>query len=255
MAIDPTHRLWKGARSKESQRGFFSYLTEGLGNLLGFYEAYPNSDPSLYFHLYDIPGYGKGNAFEAGFVQDSRSKEEPFINIEKYPNLLPAYELPPDQTRFLAGELIKKHFTPRTEVVLLLEERLSGISLESTIGVHRRSTDIGEHHPIVPIQKVFKEIDLEDPLNIILATDSVSEAVKFRERYGDRVLFWDNTASPDNRPFFKRSEDPLRIDEHIKEIVFSVYALAQTRKIICSKSNLSMFSLCIGWDKPYTILE
>lgn len=248
-------RLYKPARSKESRRGYFSYLTEAVGNLLGFYRGCEKEDVKMFFDLCDIPGYGKGNIFDVAFIQDHEDYfANPYDNIEKYSNLIGSYNTFYDNDlREKAQAVIEKHFKVRPEIKSMIEERFKGFDFNKIVGVHRRSTDIIEHHNIIDLDLIFEEIDKEDFDHIFLATDSNFEYQKFRQRYGDKILFFDETASNGDKPFFKLEKTQEEIEEHIREIVFTVYALAKTKKLICSRSNLAIFSILINSDLEYVI--
>jgi hypothetical protein len=82
-------RLYKPARSKECRRGYFSYLTEAVGNLLTFYQYHEVEDVKVFFDLCDIPGYGKGNMFDVAFIQDHEDYvSHSYRNIEEFSNLI-----------------------------------------------------------------------------------------------------------------------------------------------------------------------
>jgi hypothetical protein len=141
----------------------------------------------------------------------------------------------------------------RDEITDLIEQRFKNYDFNRIIGVHRRSTDIIEHHSIVNLSDIFNEIDITDHDHIFLATDSNIEYQKFKERYGRKILFFDETTSNDKNPFFKLIKNQEEIEKHIREIVFSVYVLAKTKKLICSRSNLAFFSILINSDLDYVI--
>lgn len=248
-------RLYKPARSKDCGRGYFSYLTEAVGNLLGFYEHYEDADVKVFFDLCNIPGYGEGNMFDVGFIQNSEDyRINQYDNVEDYSNMIASYETFYDLgLRKKAQTIIERHFIVREEIKYLIENRFKGYDFSRIIGVHRRSTDIIEHHAIVDLSNLFNQIENEDFDYIFLATDSNIEYKKFRERYGDKILFFDETASDNDKPFFKLEKTQEEIEKHIREMIFTVYSLAKTKKLICSRSNLSIFSILLNSDLEYTI--
>jgi hypothetical protein len=247
-------RFYKPARSKECGRGYFSYLAEAVGNLM----ACGCEDAKVFFDLCDVPGYGTGNMFDAAFVQDHedyRSHRAAYRNVEEFPNLVGAYsESYGREMREKASGIIEKHFAVREEIMQMMEARFSAYDLRRVLGVHRRSTDIGQHHAIVEIEKIFGQIEQEDFDQVFLATDSMLEHAKFKQRYGGRLLFFDETSSSGNRPFFKVQHSQQEIEKHIREMVFTVYSLARTKKLICSLSNVSTFSILANPELEYAIL-
>jgi hypothetical protein len=86
----------KLARSKESMRGYFSYITESVINLMGL--MYKHDRDIIYYHdLTNIPGYGHYNLFDVGFEQtqeDYINNKNEYLNIENACNrLFDPYEL------------------------------------------------------------------------------------------------------------------------------------------------------------------
>ena len=251
-------RFYKPARSKEQNRGYFSYLTEAVGNLVRYYDANKyKSDIILYFDLCDIPGYGVGNMFNVAFEQDYEDyKYNPYRNIEEYRTSVKPYNLDFNNFfRIKTEKIIKKHFKLNDDVKSLLHTRFQNYNFDRIIGVHYRTTDITIHHPVVDINKIFEIIDADDYDNIFLATDSISEYLKFKERYGEKVLFFDKTASDDTNVFFKKNNTQDLIEEHIKEMVFNVFALSKTKKLICSRSNVSTFSILANSNLEFNIIS
>lgn len=251
-------RYYKPARSKEIGRGYFSYLTEAVGNLVTFYnENGYDSDLKLYFDLWDIPGYGTGNMFDVAFeLQDHDDyKLNIYHNIEDYQSCIHQYNTYFDYgLRIKTEQIINRHYRLNNAVKSLITDRIENYDISKTIGVHYRTTDITLHHPIVDINKIFKTIDDEDFEYIFLATDSKNEYLKFKERYGQKLLFFDKTASNDSRVFFSKKNPQIMIDEHIKELVFSVFTLSQTKKLICTRSNVSTFSILSNSNLDFNIL-
>ena len=251
-------RFFKPARSKEFYRGYFSYLTEAVGNLVNYYDTHGyESNIILYFDLYDIPGYGTGNMYNVAFEQDDYDyKSNSYNNIEEYRTLVNPYNTDYDKPfRLKTERIIEKHFKLNEDVKSLLHTRFLNYDLSRTIGIHYRTTDITMHHPIVDINKIFKIIDNEDFDHIFLTTDSNIEYLKFKERYGDKILFFDKTASDDSNVFFKKNNPQELINEHIKEMVFNVFALSKTKKLICSRSNVSTFSILANSNLEFNIIS
>jgi hypothetical protein len=248
-------RLYKPARSKEVYRGYFSYLTEAVGNLISFYDKIECNDLKIYFDLCDIPGYGVGNIFDKAFVQDYDDYQNNFYgNLEDYGCGLNPYSTSFDITlRKKSENIIAKHFIVNDEIKNLINNRFKNYNVNNILGVHYRTTDIKLHHPIVDIHKIFETIDNSDFEYIFLATDAMSEYEKFSKRYGSKVLFFDNTASNNDEVFFKKNNEQEIIDQHIKEMVFNAYVLSKFRKLICTRSNVSTFSILANSNLEYII--
>ena len=55
--------------------------------------------------------------------------------------------------------------------------------------------------------------------------------------------------------FFKVENNEKLIKKHIQEIVFGAYTLGMTKKLICTRSNLSAFSIFSNLNLNYTRLN
>ena len=161
-------RLLKPARSKNSMRGFFSYITESVINIYNASNYYKDNSLKVYYDLNNIPGYGSGNIFNICFEQDINDYEinkSEYINIESIPSNV--FFDPYDDKTFnnidlsLTELIIKKHLKLNNETIKLFNERSSQINFEKTIGFHRRSTDMSGIHGIrtIPINDIFLELE------------------------------------------------------------------------------------------------
>jgi hypothetical protein len=258
-------KLYKPARSKEHYRGLFSYLSESVINMYNYYElTKPNNIKDIkYFHnLVDIPGYGKGNVFDVIFLQDTEDfnlNKNGYHDIESFENKVNLDCYSPNtfttDTREKTEIIVKEFFKPNVEFSNLLKSRQNEIDFTKTIGVHRRATDIKEHHKIVDLQELFLNIDSEDFNNIFLMCDNENDTKEFKKRYGNKLITYDDFTSYDECiPFFKLKNDELNIKNHVKELMFGVLTLANTKKFICSRSNLSTFSIITNSKLNYKIL-
>ncbi len=248
-------RFTKPARGKDiHQRGYFSYITEGVIHIYNAMLNHPNEDFKIYFDLVDIYGYGSGNIFDVCFVQDI---EDYRINFSQYTNI----EDLPSQTRFdpydettitkekLEGceLIIKNHLKLNEEMNNLFSSRHSQIDFNKTIGFHRRATDMMEIHHVrtIPLTTIFETLEQEEFENVFLMSDNLSDLNEFKKRYGNKLITFDefSTSELNSNPFFKINKDEESIKNHIKEIVFGAYTLGMTKKLFCTKSNLSTFSI------------
>jgi len=233
----------KPARGKESQRGFFSYIVEGVINSLHIEE-----EDTIYFDLVDCPGYGKGNMFDIAFINENKPGKnieelgEGKINCYDFRNLN-------KENRIAIEKKISKHIIPNYRLT-------QSLSIDKyDIGIHRRSTDISMHHPIVPIQKYFDEIDLfPEDSTIFLMCDNKSDIQLFIEKYGDRVTTNETNSSNNNQPFFKNTHTQEEVEAHIIELCSNVYTLSECSFLICSKSNVSSFAIFKNSKLNYKVL-
>lgn len=260
-------RFIKPARSKDThQRGYFSYITEGVINLCNAKLHFPNEEMKVYFDLCDIFGYGKGNMFDICFIQDIEdfnSNFKDYINIE---SLSPAIHFDPyDESTFSkenlirSEKIIKEYLQLNDEMKKTFSSRHSQIDFTKTIGFHRRATDMSSvHHvPTILLDNIFNILEEEEFENIFLMSDNIEDLNKFKERYGNRLITYDEftTSEVVSNPFFKTSKNEESIKNHITEIVFGAYTLGMTKKLICTKSNLSSFSILSNSNLNYRKLN
>jgi hypothetical protein len=80
---------------------------------------------------------------------------------------------------------------------------------------------------------------------------------EFKKRYGNKLITFDefSTSELNSNPFFKINKDEESIKNHIKEIVFGAYTLGMTKKLFCTKSNLSTFSILTNSKLNYKRLN
>jgi hypothetical protein len=65
-------------------RGYFSYMTESVVNMLNVLLIYPNEEFKVYHDLSNIDGYGSHNIYDVCFIQD---KNDYFLNKNEYSNI------------------------------------------------------------------------------------------------------------------------------------------------------------------------
>lgn len=245
----------KPARGRNvHQRGYFSYITEGILNMYHVKTTYPNEDFKVYFDLFDIPGYGSGNIYDVCFDQDITDYNSDLSNYSNIELVLPTTRFDPYDESTLTKDkfeicelLIKEHLKLNDEMSNLFSTRHSQIDFTKTIGFHRRATDMSYVHnvPTISLQDIFNILEVEEFENIFLMSDNLNDLGEFKKRYGNRLITFDEFSTSDltNDPFFKTQKDDKLIKNHIKEIVFGAYTLGMTKKLICTKSNLSAFSM------------
>tara|TARA_R110001592_G_scaffold209561_1_gene460747 strand:- start:514 stop:1290 length:777 start_codon:yes stop_codon:yes gene_type:complete len=255
------HRLYKPARGKQANRGLFSYLTESVLNLVNFTSLNKEfTDIKLYHDLVNIPGYGKENLFNIGLIQDNNDFK---LNKNIYSNLEDVSALTFDcynpesydnDLRLISERLIKSFFIPNKELRDLIDKRHEEINFDTTIGVHRRATDISMHHNIININDIFSEIESTEFTNIFLMSDNLSDSNKFKKRYGNKLITYDEfTSHNSNLPFFKLKNSNEDMRNHVKELLFGVFTLRKTKKMICTKSNISSFCILSNHKLNYKL--
>lgn len=260
-------RFFKPARDPHVLRGFFSYIVESVIELGNVYSGDLNQDVKIYYDLVDIPGYVKGNMYEVCFNQDTNdylNNKNKYSNIEfvkKYFERVSPYD---NKTwdleyREYSEKIIKKHFIFKENINQIYSERLSELSLNKTVGVHRRSTDISMHgYDIVSPELIFKEIESVEFDKVFLLCDNIIDLNKFKNRYGNNLITYDekttsnNTGNPFHKTYF---EDEKLKTLHIQEIVLGSILLSKTDQLICSNSNLSNFTILSNSKLKYKLLN
>lgn len=236
------------------QRGFFSYITEAVVHIHNVLLNYPDEKLKIYYDLSNIVGYGSENIYDVCFIQD---KDDYLNNINDYSNIelvnyispINAYENTTltEENLKMCESIIKDNFILNDEMKQLFSSRHSQIDFTKTIGFHRRATDMAVVHHIATIDllQIFNILEKEEFENIFLMSDNINDLNKFKERYGNRLITFDEFTSSksDDNPFFKLKNNDELIKQHIQEIVFGAYTLGMTKKLICGKSNLSTFSI------------
>ncbi len=256
-------RLYKPARSKEIYRGLFSYLTESVLNMVNYINLEKNTNIIYYHDLFNVPGYGEGNLFDFSLTQDEidfKSNKNLYKNIEEFSNILniDCYDLNKfnGSIRVTSEEVVKQFFKPNKILTDLINQRHKEINFESTIGIHRRSTDIKQHHNIISLETIFKEIESNLFDNIFLMCDNYYDLTMFKKRYGNKLITYDEFTSKDmNLPFFKINNSVEDIHNHVKELLFGVFTLSKTKNFICTKSNISSFCLLSNSELNYKLLN
>jgi hypothetical protein len=256
-------RLYKPARDVIMYRGLFSYLTESAINMINYVSTKNTFDVKYYHDLFNIPGYGEGNLFDICLIQDKDDYETHkhlYKNIEEIKNNLNFYcytvNQSSEENRLTGEKVIKRFFKPKTDLSSLIKKRQKQINFNKTIGVHRRSTDIIHHHDIVPLEDIFKNIESEEFENIFLMCDTRNDLDIFKERYGNKVITYDEfTSNNINLPFFKDNNTQENINNHVKELLFGVFTMSKTKKFICTKSNISSFCLLANSKLNYKLIK
>lgn len=257
------HRLYKPARGKERIRGLFSYLTESVLDMVNFKLLNGESDIKYYHDLHNIPGYGNENLFDIFSTQDEsdfKLNQKLYLNIESFEKRLNVgcydAESYTQDIRLLSKRIIDEYFKPNHSLNEILTQRHSEINFETTVGVHRRATDIIQHHKILNLDVIFSEIESNDFNNVFLMCDNIHDTNSFKQRYGNKLITYDEFTSKEaNLPFFKMENSVQDIHKHVEELVFGVYTLSKTKHFICTKSNISSFCILSNPELNFKLLK
>lgn len=247
-------------------RGYFSYITESVVDIHNALLNYPNEKLKIYYDLSNIDGYGSHNIYDVCFIQDNNDY---FLNKNEYSNIeLINYITklnPYDKDTFskenlkICESIIKDNFKLNDEMKQLFSSRHPQIDFTKTIGFHRRATDMPRIHglPTIDLSIIFETLEKEEFENIFLMCDNLNDLNKFKQRYGNKLITFDEltTSTIEIKPFFNLKNDEESIKKHIQEIVFGAYTLGMTKKLICTMSNLSTFSIFSNSNLDYIKLN
>ncbi len=234
---------------------------------LGFIPVVEIPDHSCYHENH--PVNGTNNTFEYYFEQPySISLEEAYKskyvlehNFLRRDYLLKTFNfnnhyLPTDEYMEKLADLIKRNLRLNS----VCKEKINGdinniLSDKKTLAVHVRGADFKKHyknHPnmvtvdeyLAEAKKVFEGGDFEQ---VFLATDDLEAIEKFKNAFGDNVVFYDDVIRTDGDQTVMLSESQ-REDHHYKlglEVIRDVYTLSSCDGIIAGLSNVSIFARAI----------
>jgi hypothetical protein len=133
--------------------------------MVNFIKLNGDDDIKYYHDLFNIPGYGNQNLYDIYLTQDENDykiNNHLYKNIESFENILNidcyGFEKYNQDLRLISEKVINKFFIPNKTLNELISKRHHEINFNTTIGVHRRSTDIGTHHNIIKMHDIFNEI-------------------------------------------------------------------------------------------------
>jgi len=260
-------RLVKTIRQESELRGYYSYLGEAVIEIMWAKKKFPEEEIKVYFDLTNIHHYKQNNLFDVCFEQDHQDYSEyrnKYINIESLNSeiKLNHYELKiiPQEIREQAAPIIDEYFRLKPIFLNELERRLNFLNLKNTISIHRRDTDMRfSHHISAPtLEQFYSIIDEDYYSNIFVMSDNKQDLDLFIQKYANKVLsFEDGTTSTDiNLPYFlMEGTGPEEMRKHIENLTINTFVLSKTKKLICSKSNLSNFAILANPKLEYVKLN
>lgn len=217
-------------------KDYLYYESQGVD---GIYNAYE--------YFFEQPTrFANDDTKNACFVCHSKSSQGVWIeqNLEKGPDISLSYEKK-------MSDIYKKYirFNKKTEDMLEKEIKKT-LQGKKTLGVHFRGTDFKmnyDNHPIaVTIEQEFAAIDEAIRLHgfeqIFLATDEIKAVDAFREKYGDRIVWYKDVFRGDTNVSvaFSKSE---REHHHYwlgYEVLRDMYTLSWCDGFIAGISQVSI---------------
>ena len=169
-----------------------------------------------------------------------------------HPNLTNGYVIS-DEYINLMGQICNKYIKLRSDIEEKLSEQINNLlsNKEKTIGIHYRGNafKIGlKYHPVVlTIEDYYPFIDkcLENGFEkIFLATDEEQTIEKVREKYGDKVLFYNDTFRSSNgfdihEQVIERENNNFLIGY---EALRDMLTLSYCGALVCGLSQLSIMA-------------
>jgi hypothetical protein len=260
-------RLVKTIRQEWELRGYYSYLGEAVIEIMWAKEKFPNEEIKVFFDLTNVHHYKQDNLFDVCFKQDHKDyleNKNDYINMESLDSeiKLNHYEMTifPQDIRERAKPIIEEYFRLKSDLLKELEDKLKLIDSEKTISVHRRDTDmkLGHHITAPTLEQFYSIIDEGNYDNIFVMSDNQQDLDSFIEKYPNKVIsFEENTTSTDaNYPYFlMQGPSPEEMKKHIENLTINTFILSKTKKLICTKSNLSAFAILANPKLEYIKLN
>jgi len=110
----------------------------------------------------------------------------------------------------------------------------------NAIGVHVRRTDL--KNPAVcdpPLMRILDRVVEEEDPTFLFCTDNPSSLAKFRERYGERILWREQE--------MRRRRGHRARFSNVGDAAIDVYALSRTKRIIgTERSSFSCYAAFLG---------
>jgi hypothetical protein len=259
-------RLVKTIRNESDIRGYYSYFTEAVIEIISLKKQFPEEELKVYFDLTKVHHYKQENLFDVCFEQDKEDfilHRDEYVNIETFEcNVnFNHYDLKiyPDDIRVSAESVIKEYFPLKSELLNELNSKLKSMDLENTISIHRRDTDmrVGHHITAPSLEQYYSIIDEKDWKNIFVMSDNLQDLNLFVKRYSEKVISFEEDTTSDNvvNPFFKNDKSPEELKKHIQNLTLNTFILSKTKKLLCGKSNLSTFAILANPKLEYVKLN
>ena len=165
-------------------------------------------------------------------------------NLEKGVDISPAYEK-------TMGEIYKKYISFNDDIQSkVTKESSSLLNNKKTLGVHFRGTDFQmnyDNHPVaVAIEQEFEAIDKALELHgfeqIFLATDEIKAVDRFKEKYGDKIVWYADVFRGEGNVSVAFSKSD-RENHHYRlgyEVIRDMYTLSLCAGFIAGISQVSI---------------
>lgn len=230
-------------------RGLFSFILQHISNCRELYGSYFTSNFDLrYKTAYFDEKIPNKNTWEYFFDVDADLSICENTICEYWIGKFNFYGYDFDydniDERIIARDIIDKHTKFKKEILntvdKFFDEKMKGYRI---LGIHKRGTDISEHHTKIDIDNYFYEIDLilHDYDIILLCTDEKEVIDIFKNKYDNIIVFGCETLSDNsNIPSFKYRKDGYLMGF---EVIVESLLLSKVDFLLKTNSNVSNFSL------------
>lgn len=160
--------------------------------------------------------------------------------------------------------VIRKYLQIKQDIVEACEQFING---RKVLGVHYRGTDykVGyDFHPVMAtdnqyVQMIDERMSTGNYDAIFLATDDSNMCKLLKEKYGDKVFFYDDVYRSDGDVSVAFSEDDRPYHHYMLgfEIVRDMYSLSLCEGLIAGKSHVSFLANLykLSRDEKYKTLD
>jgi hypothetical protein len=255
-------RLYKPARSKEtSSRGVFSYIAEFVNELLCL-DNPNNEELKLYCDFSNAPPFISkinldNNFYNYIYEQDKNdylSNKLLYYNLEDQSKTL--YQshgmfdsfLERKDIRAITEKIINKYLILESSLKYEISDIGNKIDFNNTIGIFRRTFEM--HWDAVNLDKYFKYIDESGLEYIFLTCDNKYDTELFKEKYGKRLICLEKYSGCALK-LMRLNEAGIDAFNHVRELIRNTYLLSKTKKLIKTKSNMSIFVLMLNSELDF----
>ncbi len=217
-----------------------------------YYEQHPVNGTTNPFEYYFCPvsDISLEDALQSSAVVEHNYYQR--LYIESVFDMNSGYMPSEGYMQTMAG-LVKRHLKLNAVCQPLIEEDIHRVlGNKQTLAVHVRGADFKRHyqnHPnMVTCEEYLPAVDAAMSTGafeqIFLATDDLGAIRAFREKYGDRVVYYSDVIRTDGNETVMKSTSS-RENHHYKlglEVIRDMYTLAACDGIIAGLSNVSIFA-------------
>lgn len=238
--------------------GLFSYVMQVLHNLSVVDKTgdklYVKYDHSM---LYIDPTSTNKNVWDYYFHQPfTFTRDEVLINgkekvifIEDSRAIPFAFttRLTPDMIS-TGRDLVNKYIRIKSNITEKVDDFVKeNFGKNKYFAIHKRGTDHYKDAPLLPIEEYFRKTDklLESYQSGVVCTDEVSTVKLYKDRYGDRIKFYDSIRSNTNEGihYSVGLNSPYKMGE---DVLVESLIMSKSNHLVKTVSGVTTFSILYG---------